>query len=87
MWIEECTPLWILVPSDKTNKWVPMRVDEYITTMQQTLNDECKEIDIQKLAATHKQAKELLSKFATIMDDNEYNFIETFLETRRISNA
>ena len=75
---------WILVPSDKTNKWVPMRVAKYITIMQETLNDECTKIDNKRLSDTYKEAKELLSKFKSIMNDSEYQYIETFLETRRI---
>lgn len=75
---------WVLVPTDKTNKWVPTKVNDYINWMQGHLDKKCKVVTHERLSSTYKEAQELLEKFEPLMNKGEYEFIEQFIKTRRI---
>ena len=56
---------WILVPSDKTNRWIPTQVEEYMEEMHRHIGDKCKVITQERLTSIYKEASLLLIKFAS----------------------
>ena len=73
---------WALVPSDKTNRWLPVQVEEYIKWMNEHLDDKCSVISQEHLTETYEDALALLEKFRDMMDEGEAEYIETWIRTR-----
>ena len=75
---------WALVQSDKTNQWIPTRIEKYVEWMKGKLDSTCKEISVDQLGKTLKKAQELLARFRKMMDAGEYEYLENWIGTRQV---
>ena len=70
---------WALVPINKTNRWLPVKVDDCKDWMHKHMGDKCKIISQshKRLTQTYEEANVLLSKLGNLMNEGESQFIES----------
>ena len=63
----------VAVPTDKTNSFKIIEIDNYKSQVLKHLDTSATEVDRSKLVTISEKAKELLSKVSHKLDNNEYN--------------
>ena len=76
---------WVLVPTDKTNSWLPCHISNYVKWTKEHLHkDKYREMEFSKLKEISGKATNMLHKFKHIMDRSEIDFIESSIHSKDI---
>jgi len=77
-------PDWTLAQSDKTNRWIPIKVSYYRNKMMESLNKNCVKIDVTYLERVEAQAMILFQDYKPFMDAGEQGYVERWIKSRDI---
>ena len=77
-------PEWVLVQSDKTGQWIPMRICDYISDMKVHLDRYCSEIHCLQLDEIYRDTKALIEEVNNFCSDGESDFLRSWLKMTKI---
>ena len=75
---------WILCPTDKTNKYSPVKTKQYVSWVHGHLTKSCTEIPWERLSIIYAEAQSLLLKFSSLMDAGELSYIQHWIAAKCI---
>ena len=75
---------WVLVPTDKTNRWKELPTEKYIKMVLDHINKSSVEINAEHLKKVEKEANELMLKHHDLMDEGERGFVKAWIHSKCI---
>ena len=75
---------WTLVPTDKTNGWIEMKVPTYVKEMMIHITKNCVEIDVSYLQEVETNAQDLMKKHKHLMESREANYLDQWIESKMV---
>ena len=73
---------WMLVPTDKTNGWKPVRTAEYIRWMRGHLDTACKPVSEGLLSDIFARAQQLLAEIGGMLSAGEREYLQNWVQQR-----